>query len=158
MWRESRRRVNSLHRLRCERTQRERRRSLICERGITPIDRVRRPTVMVVVARGEVGVPTGLPTVTVEPPGSSVSFFTTIHSLLFILSSSFSLSHDGRRLPAECASGVPLFSAHCAGVMELCEKATDPQSRMTNEEFRFMLLKLASFFQLKSEGASVSTP
>lgn len=43
-------------------------------------------------------------------------------------------------------------------LMELCEKATDPQSRMTNEEFRFMLLKLASFFQLKPEGASVSTP
>ena len=43
-------------------------------------------------------------------------------------------------------------------LMELCEKATDPQSRMTNEEFRFMLLKLASFFQLKSEGASVSIP
>ncbi|KAK8829234.1 hypothetical protein WA577_004501, partial [Blastocystis sp. JDR] len=36
-------------------------------------------------------------------------------------------------------------------LMELCEKATNPQSRMTNEEFRFMLLKLASFFQLKSE-------
>ena len=115
MWRESRRRVNSLHRLQCERTQRERRRSLVRERGITPIDRVRRPTVMVAVARGEVGVLTGLPTVTVEPPGSSVSFFTAIHSLFSKPPYSFSLPHDGRRLPAECASGVPLFSAHCTG-------------------------------------------
>ena len=41
-------------------------------------------------------------------------------------------------------------------LMELCEKATDPQSRMTNEEFRFMLLKLASFFQPKPERVSVS--
>lgn len=150
--------MNSLHRLRCERTQRERRHSLVRERGITPIDRVRRPTVMVAVARGEVGVPTGLPTVTVEPPGSSVSFFTAIHSLFSKPPYSFSLPHDGRRLPRSVLPEYLYSPPTVQELMELCEKATDPQSRMTNEEFRFMLLKLASFFQLKSEGASVSIP
>ena len=150
--------MNSLHRLRCERTQRERRHSLVRERGITPIDRVRRPTVMVAVVRGEVGVPTGLPTVTVEPPGSSVSFFTAIHSCfpnLPILSVCLTMEDvSPRSVLPEYLYSPPTVQE----LMELCEKATDPQSRMTNEEFRFMLLKLASFFQLKSEGASVSIP
>ena len=40
-------------------------------------------------------------------------------------------------------------------LMELCEKATDPHVKVTNEEFRFMLLKLATFFQTKPEGISL---
>lgn len=69
--------------------------------------------VMEVRMRGEVRVPAGIHTTITEVPGSSVLFFIVI--LSFLNTPFFIALHDGRDLPKEYPSRVPLFSTYSAG-------------------------------------------